>query len=116
MDEIWPEGKTRVELEERIFELANSVPLENSDWLYSEQLDQFIEAWYTLAKYYEINSDTVIAVEAVSEYVSYARLLKRVMRDSTIEPRHRQQAEDQMSALDAYTDELIKQAVSNLNH
>ena len=51
MEEIWPKGKTRAELEERIFELANNVPLEDVEWIYSEQLDQFIHAWYTLAKY-----------------------------------------------------------------
>src|SRR5215211_6816758 len=74
MEEIWPVGKSRGQLEERIFELANSVPLADAtagdyDWLYSQELDQFIEAWWTLAKYYEINTDTVIGVEAMSEYV-----------------------------------------------
>jgi hypothetical protein len=116
MDEIWPEGKTRAELEERIFELANSIPLENSDWLYSEQLDQFIHAWYTLAKYYEVDNDTVIGVETVSEYVDFVRPLRRQMCDSTLDPNLRQQAEDKMSDLDAMMDEVIKEAVSHLNN
>jgi len=30
MDDIWPEGKKRGELEGRIFELANGVPLRDS--------------------------------------------------------------------------------------
>jgi hypothetical protein len=101
--------------------LANSVPIADAtagdyDWLYSQELDQFIEAWWTLAKYYEINTDTVIGVEAMSEFVYYARLLKRIMCDSTLDPKLRQQAEDQMQALDACMDELIKEAVTNLNN
>ena len=115
MEEIWPKGKTRAELEERIFELANNVPLEDVEWIHSEQLDQFIHAWYTLAKYYEINDDTVIGVEAVSQYVHYARLLRRVTSDGTIEPRHRQQAEDKLGDLEGMMDEVFREAVSHLN-
>ena len=121
MNEIWPEGKTRRELENRIYELAEAVPVGDStkgefDWLFSHELDEFIEAWYTLAKYYEINPDTVIGVEVVSEYVSYARLFTRLMHDHSLEAKFRQQAQDQMSTLDAYMDELISQAVSKLSN
>ena len=115
MDEIRPKGKTRAELEERIFVLANSIPLEDLGWLYSEQLDQFVHAWYTLAKYYEINNDTLIGVEAVSAYVDYTRLLSRIMSDDAIEQGHRQQAQDKLSDLEAMMDEVFKEAVSHLN-
>jgi hypothetical protein len=121
MDDIWPEGKKRGELEERIFELANGVPLGDStkgefDWLYSHELDQFLDAWYTLAKYYEINDDIEIGVEAVSDYVAFVRLFRRILSDGTFEQRHRQQAEDKLNELDGNMDELIKQAVTNLNN
>ncbi|MCI0550055.1 MAG: hypothetical protein L0287_03795 [Anaerolineae bacterium] len=120
MEEINSTDQNRSQLEDRIFELAESVPVGASDsdldWLYSQQLDQFIDAWWALAKYYEEHSDTEIGVEAVSEYVYYARILRRLMCDSTLDPKLRQQAEDQMSALDSYMDEVIKEAGTNLNN
>lgn len=115
MEEIWPTGQSRSQVEARILELANSVPLDNSDWVSSEQFQEFIDAWWTLAKYYEINTDTVIGVEAMSEYIYFARLLRRMISDSILDPKLRQQAEDQMESLEACLDEVIKEAVSNLN-
>ena len=121
MDEIWPTGQNRSQLETRIVELADLVPLGDTtlgevDWLFSQQLDEFIHAWWTLAKYYEEHSDTEIGIEAVSEYVNFARLLRRLMSNSTLDAKFRQQAEDQMSALDSFMDEVIKEAGTNLNN
>ena len=120
MDDIWPQGKKRGELEERIYELANSVPVGNEmkgelDWLYSHELEEFLDAWYTLAKYYEINDDIEIGVEAVGYYVEFVRLFRRILSNDRIEQSHRQQSEDKLNELDGNMDELIKQAVSNLN-
>jgi len=120
MDEIWQEGKTRPQLENHIVDMANNVPVSdpktgNFDWLYSQQLTEFIDAWYALAKYYEISSDTVVSVEAISEYVSYTRLFRRLMSDDTLDEKHRQRAEEQLTDLDSHMDEIIKEAVSNLN-
>lgn len=120
MEEIYSKDQNRSQLEGRIVELAESVPMGSSDsdldWLYSQQFDQFIDAWRALARYYAENTDTVISVEVVSEYVSYARLLTRLISDNTLEPKFRQQAEDQMSRLDWVMDEVIKEAVSHLNN
>jgi hypothetical protein len=121
MEQIWPENQSRSSLEERIFELGESVPVGDPtagdiDWLYGQQLDDFIDAWYTLAKYYEISGDTVISVETISYYVDFSRLLRRLMCDNNIDPKHRQQAEDQLQGLDAMMDEVIKEAGTNRNN
>ena len=115
MEDIWPTGQSHEQVEERVIELANLVPLDNSEWIYSQEFEQFLDAWWTLAKYYEINTDTVISVETMSEYVAYARLLQRIMHDSTLNSKYRQQAEDQMEVLDGCINEVIKEAVSNRN-
>ena len=121
MDNIWPRGKKREELEERIFELANSVPVGDEtkgefDWLDSPELEEFFAAWYKLAKYYEINDDIEIGVEAVSYYVEFVRLFRRILANGMIEESVRQQAEDKLNELEGNMDELIKEAVSNLNN
>jgi len=116
MEDIFLTDQNRSQLEDRIIELAESVPVEDSNWPHSQQLDQFIDAWYDLGRYYAAHSDTVIGVEAVSEYVNFARLLRRLMCDSTLDPGLRQQAEDQMLALEGGMEKVIFEAVSNLNN
>ena len=116
MEEIYPVGQSRSQVEGRILELAESVPIEDSDWPYSQQLHEFVHAWWTLARYYTENEDAVIGVEVVSYYVDFARLLRGLISDSTLDPKLRQQAEDQMRGLDAGMDEVIKEAVSHLNN
>ena len=120
MEEIYSTGHERKKLENRIVKLAESVPVGGSDselaWLYGQELDEFIDTWWTLAKYYEEHSDTEIGVEVVSEYVYYSRIFRRLICDVTLDPRIRQQAEDQMRDLDAGMDEVIKEAVSHLNN
>lgn len=120
MEEIYSTGPDRSQLEDRIVELAESVPVGPSgsdlDWLYDQQLYEFIDVWWALARYYSENRDTVIGVEVVSEYVYYARLLRRLMCDSTLDPKLRQQAEDQMRDLDSGMDEVVKEAVSHLDN
>ena len=116
MKDIYFTDQNRSQMEDRILELANSVPLEDANWPHTQQLDQFIDAWYDLGRYYAAHSDTVIGVEAVSEYVNFARLLRNLMSDGTLDTKLRQQAEDQMQALEGAIDEVVKEAVSNLNN
>jgi len=116
MEEIYSVDQDRSQIEARILELAESVPVGDSDWPHSQQLYQFIDAWYDLGRYYAAHTDTVIGVEVVSEYVNFARLLRRLMSDSTLEPKLRQQAEDQMRDLESGIDKVIFEAVSNLNN
>jgi hypothetical protein len=115
MEDIFFTDKNRSQMEDRILELANGVPVQDSDWPHSQELYQFIDAWYDLGRYYAAHSDTVIGVEASSEYVNFARLLRRIMCDSTLETAFRQQAEDQLLALEGGMDKVIFEAVSNLN-
>jgi hypothetical protein len=115
MVEIYSKGMDRRELEKRILELARSVPVEDIEWLSSQQLYEFIGAWWALAKYYTENNDTVIGVELVSEFVNFERLLRRLMHDNTVDPEIRQRAEDQLLDLDAGIDEVFKEAISHLN-
>lgn len=116
MEEINAKGTDRSsEVENRIIELAHSVPIEDEEWLSSQQLHDFIHAWWLLARYYAKNNETVIGVEVISEYVDFARLLRKLMCDSTIDPKIRQQAEDNMVDLDGGIDEVFKEAISHLN-
>ena len=116
MEDIYFTDQNRSQMEDRIVALAESVLVEDSDWPHSQQLDEFIHAWYDLARFYAAHSDTIIGVEAVCEYVDFARLLRKLMGDSAMDAELRQQAEDQMFALEGGMEKVIFEAVSNLNN
>ena len=106
----------RDQLEAYILELADSVPIDASEWTQSKELYKFIDAWHEFAKYYAKYTDTVMGIEALSEYVYFVRLLRKIMCDNALDARTRQQAEDQLSALESAMDDIIKEAGSNLNN
>jgi hypothetical protein len=116
MEDIYFTDQNRSQLENRILELAESVPVGDPNWPHSQQLYQFIDAWYDLGRYYAAHTDTVIGMEIVSEYVNFARLLRRLISDSTLDHKLRQQAEDRMRDLESAIDKVIFEAGSNLNN
>ncbi len=114
MDGATINNPDRSQLEARILEAADSVPLLELGWLESQELDHFIGTWLDLASFYASHTDTVIGLEAIREYDSFIRLLRRIMCDGTEDAQRRKLAEEHLLELEAALGEVIKEAVTNL--
>lgn len=102
--------------ENRIDERANAIPLTSGpDWINSEEFSLFIDAWFSLSKFYERYTDTVIGVDAFSAYVDFTRLLRVLITDNTVDLAIREAAQERIGELEGVMSEVIKEAGTNFN-
>lgn len=116
MDEMTIRGSNRSQMEVRIIESAENVPLLQIDWVNSQEFGYFIDTWIDLLTFYRLHTDTVIGLEAIGEYVSFMRLLRRLMSSDKVDASLRERAEEHLNTLEGVMEEIIVAAVSNLEN
>jgi hypothetical protein len=109
---------SRKELEEQIVDNAEAVDLMKRDgsWLNDAEFAAFLKSWHDLKWFYTEQSDTVISIEVLREYVDYSRLLRRTATDDAIAREFQLLAEEALESLEYNVDEIIREGVTNLEN
>lgn len=104
-------------LEKRIIERSWQVntSVEVSIWINSTEFEAFISAWEDLGDYYATHADdAVIGVEVLREYLSFTRILRRILLQL---PRHdplHTQVDVAITSLEGQLETIIKEVVTYL--
>ncbi len=98
----------RRQVEDRIFTLARKVDTQDARWIDGEALAEFVDAWRSLARYYEWNRDTTIDAHLLKLYMRYAVSLRRVIEDERLSQRRRQQARGVLGSLNEHLDGVFR--------
>ena len=106
----------RYSLERRIADLANEVPVETppANWVTGPDFDNFILSWLDLKEYYELNDDTVIGPEVISEFIRISRELRHIVVNSEQTPDTREHASEQLTGLELTVELTLWEATNNL--
>lgn len=107
---------TREELESQIVDTADQIWVDRSksDWIQSQEFDDFIEAWRMLAYWHGQNTDAVIGMEAIKEYVNFSVIFRKMMLNERLTPEDRERAESGLGRLNIWLNEALTMGISNL--
>jgi hypothetical protein len=109
-------NQARREIEQHIEALGWNVDIAKPDlaWLDDGELSDFIGAWAVLARYYAETDDSQMSMDAISTYVDFTRLLRRIALNPDVDESQRQLALDRLESLEAAMDDIIREGVTNL--
>jgi hypothetical protein len=106
-------GMQRREIEDNIVTLARKVDTRDARWLDGELFSDFIDAWHTLAHYYERSQDTTLDAHVLKTYMRYAVTLRHVFEDERLSKRRRVQAMASLNDLNNEVDGVFRQIERN---
>jgi hypothetical protein len=102
-------GTQRRQIESSLLSCARKVDTSDKNWLDSQPFAQFIDAWHSLAHYYDWNQDTTLDAHVLKLYMRYAVLLRQTFEDTRAPQRRRQRAKAILRDLNQHLDGVFRQ-------
>jgi hypothetical protein len=106
-------GIQRRQIEDNLLALARKLDTRDARWLEGQIFSDFLNAWRSLAQYYELSHDKSIDAHLLKLYVRFAALLRRVVEDERMTQRRRQRAKTALHDLNAHLDGVFRQIDRN---
>lgn len=106
-------GTQRRQIEDNLLALARKLDTHNARWLEGQVFSDFLNAWRSLAQYYEWSHDRTIDAHVLKLYMRFAVVLRRVVEDERAAQRRRQRARSALRDLNANLDGVFRQIERN---
>jgi hypothetical protein len=99
----------RRQIEDNLLALARKLDTQDARWLEGQVFSDFLNAWRSLAQYYEWSHDRSIDAHLLKLYMRFAVTLRRVIEDERMAQRRRQRAKAALHDLNAQLDGVFRQ-------
>jgi hypothetical protein len=102
----------RQSIEKRIVAASLAVDNLQAEWYKSTEYETFLNVLRDLRIYYESNiEDDQISLAVVDEYMSFLRILTRMLNDKRLSPTVRERVWQELEGLDYFMEEIVRAVI-----